>query len=156
VSDEPLSIGRRFSEALADQDLDAVLSVSDPEIELWTPRGILRGHDGVRRLLAGPPLEHLEREVQIDDVVRAGERIVALARMRYTWRESGELADVHHVAAVLDVHNGVVTRWQPFLDRDAALAAAEEPPGGGPRPGAPDAALYRTSTRRLPRPGRLR
>jgi limonene-1,2-epoxide hydrolase len=127
VSHEPLTIGRRFSQALADQDLDAVLSVSDPEIELCTPRGTLRGHDGVRRLLATPPLEHLERQVHIDEVVSAGDRIVALARMHYTWRESGELADVHHVAAVLDVHNGAVTRWQPFPDRDAALAAARHP-----------------------------
>ena len=73
MSSGPLSVGRRFSVALAEGKLEAVLALADPEIALCTPRGTLRGHDGVRRLLATPPLEHLERQIHIDEVVGAAE-----------------------------------------------------------------------------------
>ena len=44
----PLAVAQRFSVALAEGKLEAVLALADPGIELCTPRGTLRGHDGVR------------------------------------------------------------------------------------------------------------
>jgi hypothetical protein len=69
-----LATSRRFVEALGARDPDA----AHPDIELRMARGVLRGHDRLFELLAGTPLEHLERTILIDDVLDAGERALAL------------------------------------------------------------------------------
>jgi len=124
MTDTELSTCRRFSAALAALDADGAFADAHREIELHIPGEILRGAAGLRALLLPPPLEHLERTIIVDDVIDAGERAVALARIQLRWRDADEPADTQHVGAVLDLREGLVSRWQAFPNPDAALAAA--------------------------------
>ena len=119
-----LAICRRFSAALAALDPDAALADAHPEIELHTPRETLHGAAGLRALLTPPPLDYLERTIILDEIIDAGDRAVALARIQLRWRDTDEPADTQHVGAVLDLRDGRIVRWQAFLDPDTALAAA--------------------------------
>ena len=133
-----LAACRRFSDALARQDLDAALAEAHPEIELCTPRGVLHGRAGVCALVAGPELEHLDRTIVVDGVVAEGARAVAHGRIELRWRGSDELADTQRVSALLDVRDGRVIRWQPRLDipstpQSRAVHAEPSPPGATAR-----------------------
>ena len=113
ITEADLAVCRRFSAALADHDVSAVLAEAHPAIELHTPRGVLYGASGVRELLAHAGYDHLERTVVLDDVVADGPRGLAIGRIELRWRETGELADSQRVTASLEVRDGRVARWSP-------------------------------------------
>jgi hypothetical protein len=119
-----LATCRRFSAALAGLDVDAALVDAHPDIELHVARATLYGAAGLRTLLAPPALEYLERTIIVDDILDAGECVVALGRIQLRWRDTDDPADTQPVGAVLDLRDGRVIRWQAFPDPDAALAAA--------------------------------
>jgi hypothetical protein len=77
---------------------------------------VLRGAEGIRALLAGNRLDHLDQTIVIDDVVAAGPSALSHGRMELRWRDTGELADGARVSALLDVRDGRVVRWQAMLD----------------------------------------
>jgi ketosteroid isomerase-like protein len=117
---------RRYVDALNRRDLPAMLELLDPDVELLTPRGPRRGHDGVRKWL-GEPYAELDVERIIDRVKVAGHVVVASGRIRHLWRESGELGDEAEIAVLAQVENGRIVRVQTFNDEAAALAAAGLP-----------------------------
>ena len=108
-----LAVCRRYSAALAEHDVGAVLAEAHPAIELHTPRGVLYGAAGVRVLLADPGYDHLERTIVLDGVVADGPRALAIGHIELRWRETGELADRTRVTASLEVRDGRVARWSP-------------------------------------------
>jgi ketosteroid isomerase-like protein len=117
---------RRYVDALNRRDLPAMLELLDPDVELLTPRGPRRGHDGVRKWL-GEPYAELDVERIIDRIQVAGHVVVASGRIRHLWRESGELGDEAEIAVLAQVENGRIVRVQTFNDEAAALAAAGLP-----------------------------
>lgn len=64
---------RRFAEALAAHNADAALATAHPQIELRLPCTILRGHSGLRQLLARALLED-EQEIVVGDVIKTPTR----------------------------------------------------------------------------------
>ena len=117
---------RRYVDALNRRDLPAMLELLDPDVELLTPHGPRRGHDGVRKWL-GEPYAELDVERIIDRVKVAGHVVVASGRIRHLWRESGELGDEAEIAVLAQVENGRIVRVQTFNDEAAARAAAGLP-----------------------------
>ena len=47
-----------------------------------------------------------------------------MVRKQWWWKESGKLADDEPAAALFTFEDGLISRWQPFTQRDAALRAA--------------------------------
>ena len=51
--------------------------------------------------------------------------MIAFARREWFWREGGDVADAQDLTIVATIgDDGLITRWQPFDDRDEALQAA--------------------------------
>lgn len=108
---------------------EGILTFLDPEVE-WNEAelparrsGIYRGHAGVRRLMKENAALWDDIEVEVDDVIEAGEdRVVAFIRAKGRGRNTGvgvELAG----AQVWTLRDGKGLSVRFHLEREAALEA---------------------------------
>ena len=114
------------AEGRFDQALDSEAFAADVEVMFATPAGPPTEYAGMDGMLAGwedwlAPWERYD--VKVDELIDAGERVVALATLSGRTRRDG--VDVQQpAAAVLTVLDGRITRVEFHLDRREALAAA--------------------------------
>ena len=115
---------RTFIQALNDEDLDALVAVLDPEVEIQASRGIVIGHDEARRWATRKPSGDLHQRLVLDSIRDEGKHVIAFTRREWFWREGGDVADAQDLAIVVTIgDDGLITRWQPFENRDEALQA---------------------------------
>jgi len=115
---------RTFIQALNDEDLDALVAVLDPEVEIQASRGIVIGHDEARRWATRKPSGDLHQRLVLDSIRDEGKHVIAFTRREWFWREGGDVADAQELAIVATIgDDGLITRWQPFDNRDEALQA---------------------------------
>jgi ketosteroid isomerase-like protein len=132
MSEENVESVRRVYEAVGRRDTETVLGHYDPEVEWDFSRGplagligpgIYRGHEGLRRWFrdyyeAWETLEH-----NCDELIDAGEHVVAVAIDRGRGRASGVEVELHY-AGVWTIRDGKIVRVVWFPTRDEALEAA--------------------------------
>ena len=115
---------RTFIQALNDEDLDALVAVLDPEVEIQASRGIVIGHDEARRWATRKPSGDLHQRLVLDSIRDEGKHVIAFTRREWFWRERGDVADAQELAIVATIgDDGLITRWQLFDNRDEALQA---------------------------------
>lgn len=117
-----LEIVRRSYEAFERGDLDAVLADLDPEIEWHQAQGLphgglYRGRSEVRRNIFEPLDAEWWSEFTAvpDELLDAGDQVVALGRYRGTAKGTGKRLDVPFVH-VWTLQNERATRFRQFLD----------------------------------------
>jgi ketosteroid isomerase-like protein len=88
--------------------------------------GVLVGRDGVFEGMRRWVSSWESYEMELDDFIDAGDRVVVLFRERGKGRGSG-VETVSHPGAVWTVEGGSVVRMQPFSSRADAFAAAGIP-----------------------------
>jgi hypothetical protein len=121
------------------RQLDRLLELSTPDIQLLTRNRSAQGHDSVRRLM------HLQsygvaQHVRARRYIARGATVIVEALIELRWVDSGELAETMHGAAVFDVRDGRISRFRPQPDLACAFGAAGWPPAAvptGPNPAAP-------------------
>jgi hypothetical protein len=116
-----------WGEAFNQRQLNRLLALSAPDIELATPNRTERGHDAVRRLL------HLQsygvaQHVRAQRYITHAATVVVEALVELRWVDSGELAETMHVAALFNVRDGQISRFCPQPDLAAAFRLAGWPP----------------------------
>lgn len=115
----PIAIVEGWQDAANRQDLDALLALSDPQIELVGPRGSGYGHQLLRDWLdrAGASFE-TQRVFARDTTVVVAQHGV--------WRsaETGAVIGEQALASRFRVENERVTQFQRYDNLDAALADA--------------------------------
>ena len=115
---------RTFVQAFNDEDLDALVTVLDPEVEIQASRGIVIGHDEARRWATRNAKGDLHQRLVLDVIRDEGRHVIAFARREWFWREGGDVAEAHELTIVATIgEDGLITRWQPFDDREEALQA---------------------------------
>jgi ketosteroid isomerase-like protein len=136
MSRENVELVRRLLDMFAKRDHEAVFAFYDPDIE-WDATaapdfgavddlsGIYRGHEGVRtywrRWLQA--WENIEFELQ--DVVDAGDEVVALICNQRQWgRHSGLVTEMPPYGLVFTIRDGKVVRWRSYPSQESALEAA--------------------------------
>jgi len=82
--------------------------------------GVYRGHEGVRRLLSAVA-QYLDSRVLIERLVDAGDKVVAVGRTVGKARATQLEFDVPLVH-VWTFHNGLVTRFESYIDNPTMLA----------------------------------
>jgi ketosteroid isomerase-like protein len=124
--DDQIGVVRRFYEAFNEQDIDAFVETLHPEVELQTARGLREGRDEARAWATKTPHGGLDQRLVLERVLGEpdGARLVALYRKQWWWREDEEHAHTDAMAAMFTFRDGLIVRWQPFEDRDEALAVA--------------------------------
>jgi ketosteroid isomerase-like protein len=130
MSEENVEVVRQALEAWGRGDPKAATDLLDPEVEWTMPSnlpetGTYRGRDEVVRRLE----EFLEAwddlAVTVEELVDAGDRVVALARYSGRGRESGiEISGVNTDAQVWTVRNGKALRVELYGGTAEALGAA--------------------------------
>lgn len=117
---------RTAYEGFARRDMEAVLSVMDPEIE-WDASdalahtGVYHGHDGVTAYITTLSAAWTEYELIPEQFTESGDghHVMVLGSVRGTLA-TGQDIDARF-AHVLQVEDGRVTRLKVCLDREAAM-----------------------------------
>jgi ketosteroid isomerase-like protein len=134
MSEENIEVVRRLFAAFQsvgvgdlEHRLDEVREIFDPEVE-WVaaPHSLLaseeyRGYDGVRRFWTQFLSAWDEYGVQVDELIDAGDQVVAVMRLRGRTNEL-ELDEAR--SSLLTLRDGRIVRIEPFASKDAALEAA--------------------------------
>ena len=128
-----IEIVDRAYQAFKDLDAEALVALSDPEIEFGTsaaaPGGTYRGHTGIRRYVKEIEGAFGHRwDAEIDRIADAGDdRVILIARV-FGQGKAGEPLELH-VAHVWELRDGKLLRGTVYLDPEAALDAVEAAAG---------------------------
>lgn len=116
----------RLYAALAAVDLDTILQIFDPDVEVhqtdelpWG--GDFQGHEGLGRFF-GLLREHITSTVTIQTVYAAGDEVVQIGRTSGTVNATGNPFDVQEMH-LLTVRDGKVVRFEAHIDTPAMVEA---------------------------------
>ena len=119
---------REFIRAFNERDLDAFVSVLDPEVEIHANRGLRKGREAARiwatRAPGGVQQEIELQQLYEDGTEGGGGQAVALIVRRWHWDETGEPAGEESMAWCFELRNRRVRSWRPYADREQALSDA--------------------------------
>jgi ketosteroid isomerase-like protein len=124
-----LEIVRRLFERFAEGGIEAALPGMDEELVIEIPPDMsaepdtYHGHEGARRYFAG--FDGMLEDVRYEaiELIPAGDRVIAHARMGGRGVSSGLDVDIE-AFVVHELSGGKVTRLRPYPDMDSARAAA--------------------------------
>jgi ketosteroid isomerase-like protein len=129
MTQENMEIVRRFANCWERRDWDGMAELVDPNVEAHGTVGgveegrVRRGVGEIRRDYESVEETWEEHQIQIEELVDAGERVVILQREYQRGRTSGvEL--VVEAAVIVDLRDGRIVRVQGYMDRAEALEAA--------------------------------
>lgn len=116
-----LTVVRANYAALAIGDVPTLLSLSDPDIDIYqsdlVPWGGPRhGHAGLLAFLTAVSA-HLDSHVEPEEMFVAGDHVVQVGRTRGTARTTGKAFDAAEVH-VWTVRDGLVTKFEAHVDTD--------------------------------------
>ena len=120
---------REFIRAFNERDLDALCAVLDPEVELHSMKGLLRGIDAAR-LWATRKRGGVQQTIDLEQLhtyeAAVGDcRAVAIIMRRWHWDDDeGEFAGEDEMAWAFELRGGRIRSWRPFMDRAEALRVA--------------------------------
>lgn len=125
---ERVEVVRNIWEAFNRRDVDAIVALTDPDIEIEVLPDLpdaqaFRGHGGVRRgiELNWEPWESIR--VEVERLIEFGDEVVSLIRNHARGRESG-VEVVQPRGVVFAFRDGKIARVRFFADQAAALEAA--------------------------------
>ena len=125
---------REFIRAFNERDVEALCAVLDPEVELHSMKGLLRGIDAARLWATRKPggVQQTIELVEVHESVTedGGGRAVALIVRHWHWDdEDGEKAGEEAMAWAFELRRNRVRSWRSYEDRDEALRAFGVPAG---------------------------
>jgi ketosteroid isomerase-like protein len=128
MSQENVEIVRRLIEAWNSNEQDEAIAIVDPEVVLDATRRRVNpktytGMQGMRRMLADRDEVWGEFRMEPDQVLDAGDRVVAIGRWVAKGKGSG-IEVQQPVAHVFTLQDGRVVRVEISATRDEALEAA--------------------------------
>ena len=129
MSEENVEVVRKSFEAIAQDDVEALLQLFDEDVEFLPLTGTqvesggYRGHDGVRDYFVEVADVWDQIRPYAEDVRTAGDRVVVLGGCAVTGKASHVETD-SPMAWVVTVRNGKITSHRGFRTSDQALKAA--------------------------------
>ncbi len=118
---------REFIRAFNERDLDGLVAVLDPEVELHASRGLRKGTEAARvwatREPGGVQQTILLEELYEEGLEGGGGSAVALIRRVWHWAEDGSAAGEDEMAWAFELRARKVRVWRPYEDRAEGLRA---------------------------------
>jgi ketosteroid isomerase-like protein len=135
MSQQNVEIVRTLLEGFAHRQHERAFEFYDPEIEWDASRmagglpddvsAVYHGHDGVRAYWRNWLSAWSDIDFEVQDVVDAGDEVVALIRNQRQWgRQSGIATEFPPYGLVFTIRGGKVVRWRAYPDQESALEAA--------------------------------
>ena len=131
MSQEDVRAIRGLYDAFGRKALPAIIAVLHPQVEFYQSAllpwaGIYRGQEEAARFFT-TLVEHVESRVDIDDIIDAGEHIVAVGHSRGRVKASGNAFEVA-VVHVWTMRQGKALRFENYLDIPTMLRALHGEP----------------------------
>jgi ketosteroid isomerase-like protein len=129
MSRENVEVVRRAYEALNRRDADALLEGAEPDLlQDWSrsigpERGIFRGRDQVRQFLWSWWDAFDESFIEVDELIDAGDHVVAVFHARNRGRGSGVEVEGRGAVLVWTLRDGKVISTTLYQGRAEALEA---------------------------------
>lgn len=127
-------LARRLYDGFLAHDAAAILALLDPELEAdvsaGMPLGVGGRHSGAETMMREvwiPVFAAYDVRVEADELIEAGEQVVAVGGYRGTERTGGTPFDASF-AHVLTIRDGLVTALQQITDTASWPAPAPGPP----------------------------
>jgi len=127
--DENVELVQRGVDAYNRGDMQQVVEVFDPEVEVYTSPGLInagtyRGHEGFLTWLTNWDEAWEEFRIEIEGIESVGDHHVIVDVLQRA-RGVGSGAEVEmRLVQLYEIRTGKVSRFHLYLDRDAALTAA--------------------------------
>ena len=120
---------RAFVDAYRCADVEAMLELTDPELEMVQPRElpgqrVYRGRKGLLEAMLDWPLEWEGFEVEPVRVFAANAEQVVIVVIHRGRSRTVDMQVEQEFTWLLRWHNGLLTRWDMFMTVDEALRAA--------------------------------
>lgn len=115
-------------EAFARRDVEAIMKLTDEEIavtqtDLLPWGGEFHGHEGLQTFF-GKLLANIDSQVEPQEFIEAGNRVVVLGRTRGTVRKNGKSFDVR-ICHVWKIRSGKGARFEAYIDTPQMLEALD-------------------------------
>ena len=129
MSPEDVEAVRSGYDAWSDGDLDALLAVCDPEVELLTSGAfpdlapVYRGHDGMRTFWQSMRVPWQSFNLEPERIVEGGDCAVVAVRFRAQGKDSGVVTELRQGHAVW-LKDGRIFKVSTRMSVDEALEAA--------------------------------
>ena len=123
MAEDHITVVEAWTPAYSRRDLDALLALSCPDIEVARRLRHERGHDAVRGLLHRQSFG-VEMHPRVRRMFRRGDTVVVDAQLVVRYVDTGEPVAGQEGAAVLAVRDGWVARYVPYPDLKTALSDA--------------------------------
>jgi ketosteroid isomerase-like protein len=124
MSEENVEIVRAAFAALNRGDFDAILETYDPHVEFVTLLlGTHHGKEALRTLLEENRQAMPDHRFDLEELIDAGDRVVALVQQRGAGRSS-QIAVGNQIAFVFTLKERLVVRQHTFRNKEEALEAA--------------------------------
>jgi limonene-1,2-epoxide hydrolase len=119
---------REFIRAFNDRDLDGFVATLDPEVELYSMKGLLKGTEAARQWATREP-GGVQQTIELEALYEGGTEgggghAVALIMRRWRWDHDGEFAGEDEMAWRFELRDHRIRSWRPYGDRAEALRAA--------------------------------
>jgi ketosteroid isomerase-like protein len=132
MSEENVELARRFVETFNRGDIEGAIALVDPPPEAEFVPGdfirelaaVHRGPEGMRRALEVFWGEFDDPQVEVHEVIDAGDQVLVSGAFRGRGKQSGAETSWGPLWGVWTMRDGRMVRWQGFTDRDEALEAA--------------------------------
>jgi ketosteroid isomerase-like protein len=127
MSSENVEIVRRQIEDYLAGDVEAALAAFDPEVVFDAsvrPDGsVYHGRDGANKGMTDWTSTWENYSLEVEELIDAGDKVLFVGRESGQGRGSGLEID-HALWAVLTLRDGLIVRWEVFLEPKPAYAAA--------------------------------
>jgi hypothetical protein len=120
---------REFIRSFNERDLDGFVATLDPEVELLSMKGLLKGAEAARQW-ATRERGGVQQTIELEQLYEGGTEggggsAVALIKRRWHWDDDdGEFAGEDEMAWAFELHDHRIRSWRPFEDREEALRLA--------------------------------
>jgi ketosteroid isomerase-like protein len=116
---------REFIRAFNERDLDGFVAVLDPEVELHSMKGMLKGTEAARQWATREP-GGVQQTIVLEQLYEGGTeggggQAVAIIMRRWHWDHEGDFAGEDEMAWAFELRDHRIRSWRPFEDRDEAL-----------------------------------
>ncbi|MBK5231558.1 MAG: hypothetical protein JJE13_01055 [Thermoleophilia bacterium] len=120
------AVAREFVRSFNERDLDAFTGTLDPEVELHSMKGLVRGVPPARAW-ADRSTGGVQQTVVVNSAEVVGDKILLRIRRDWHWAEDGSLAGSDEMAWFFLVRDSGIVTWRPFADTAEAFAAFTKP-----------------------------
>ena len=132
MSKQNVDLVRRLLAAFNERDMTTIRSGLHPDVELQTIVEAQHGHAGAADWIARADSVFDSFEMEVEEIIDAGDSVLVVERQRGRGKGSGVLLD-QQMYSLFALQDGQILRAKWFMDRDQAFTvagiAADERPG---------------------------